>query len=762
MGVSAVVREKLRAFHGSPYSFDRFSTDQIGTGEGAQAYGRGLYFAEREGTARSYRDSLSSRNPNPTYKGRGYDQLDGPEYRALAAIEQEMKFNKNLTAAKAKDAALTSLRLRKRRAGENIDGDRRATVLNEYDEDIDVLQGIDANEVAMGGSMYEVEIDAAPDELLDYDVPLGKQSEEHQRHINEIADNLTEDQLANLDGDKSLLANPDSYPVEFLNTMAAITGSDSAGENALQALGVKGIKYADAQTRFSPGEKTRNFVIFDDRLINIAKKYGFNADALGNVGLYGGATALIAAGMSPEDAQASVEAAQTKSARGDIGNPVDRLMQPVDPRLGSMSQIAPVEEGYRDAAERRLAYMLGDDRQDFRTAEKVFGALDFVPGIGDVQAGVDVRDAAVRGDYLEAGVSSLGLLPLAGGALAKGGKDLIDYLKLPTVDREMSLMQRVGDVDSVNNMNLEYEAGPQTLNLPMLRAEQLLNRPYVSTMADTTRGQGETVTKVDDVEVDATMHGGQDHMVRPGNMQEGSLWASADGAVSGIMNAARQASEIPGAEGKPLFMGYGMAGTSPMFATFTGDVALPVAQARMSPAAKKALDKRIREGSGKVTGVKDWPGIDSPNVYEFMLGAGGKRKKVLDALDEFRGEGALNSSQVRTIVTDPRQLNPQVGALMNVGEIDLNRTPFPSLHPTYNTSVPGTPLGQFGSGFNVLEAKPHNRSGQVFTEEMQTRGHDLSADKLPAQVGKAMQGGLIGVLDEDVINDLVTRGIVKP
>ena len=167
--------------------------------------------------------------------------------------------------------------------------------------------------------------------------------------------------------------------------------------------------------------------------------------------------------------------------------------------------------------------------------------------------------------------------------------------------------------------------------------EQLLNRPYVSTMADTTRGQGETVTKVDDVEVDATMHGGQDHMVRPGNMQEGSLWASADGAVSGIMNAARQASDLPGAEGKPLFMGYGMAGTSPMFATFTGDVALPVAQARMSPAAKKALDKRIREGSGKVTGVKDWPGIDSPNVYEFMLGAGGKRKKVLDALDEFRG-----------------------------------------------------------------------------------------------------------------------------
>ena len=85
----------------------------------------------------------------------------------------------------------------------------------------------------------------------------------------------------------------------------------------------------------------------------------------------------------------------------------------------------------------------------------------------ETQAGVDVRDAAVRGDYLEAGVSSLGLPPLAGGALAKGGKDLIDYLKLPTVDREMSLMQRVGDADSVNNMNVKHEAGPQVMDLPM-------------------------------------------------------------------------------------------------------------------------------------------------------------------------------------------------------------------------------------------------------------------------------------------------------
>ena len=50
---------KLRAFHGSPFRFDRFRMDRMGTGEGAQAYGPGLYFAQREGTAKNYKNILS-------------------------------------------------------------------------------------------------------------------------------------------------------------------------------------------------------------------------------------------------------------------------------------------------------------------------------------------------------------------------------------------------------------------------------------------------------------------------------------------------------------------------------------------------------------------------------------------------------------------------------------------------------------------------------------------------------------------------------
>ncbi|MBQ5848544.1 MAG: hypothetical protein IIW49_06475 [Treponema sp.] len=47
------------AYHGSPHNFDRFTTDAIGTGEGAQSFGWGLYFTNQEDIARWYADKLS-------------------------------------------------------------------------------------------------------------------------------------------------------------------------------------------------------------------------------------------------------------------------------------------------------------------------------------------------------------------------------------------------------------------------------------------------------------------------------------------------------------------------------------------------------------------------------------------------------------------------------------------------------------------------------------------------------------------------------
>ena len=55
------VAQKLNtqtAWHGSPYKFDRFSNEAIGTGEGAQAHGYGHYAAKNKNVAQGYADRL--------------------------------------------------------------------------------------------------------------------------------------------------------------------------------------------------------------------------------------------------------------------------------------------------------------------------------------------------------------------------------------------------------------------------------------------------------------------------------------------------------------------------------------------------------------------------------------------------------------------------------------------------------------------------------------------------------------------------------
>lgn len=46
------------AYHGTPHRFDDFSLEHIGTGEGAQAHGWGLYFAENKDVSEDYRRRL--------------------------------------------------------------------------------------------------------------------------------------------------------------------------------------------------------------------------------------------------------------------------------------------------------------------------------------------------------------------------------------------------------------------------------------------------------------------------------------------------------------------------------------------------------------------------------------------------------------------------------------------------------------------------------------------------------------------------------
>jgi hypothetical protein len=259
------VRKGIKAYHGSPYSFDRFSTEQIGTGEGAQAYGQGLYFAESEDVARGYRKNLSrdrlaqiakDDQSYDTLVGLGLDEspdlgdfstmLSDADGDMARAIQDSMtpRYPNDLLPAFAQSMADA---MKSGRLPASIE----LPTLNK-------------------GSMYEVNIDVEPDELLDWDQLIDEQPSKVLDKLKksdwwEYAEEGIYDR-AGARGDNPTGADLIRWLEE--------DGGEYAAE-ALKDLGVKGVRYADAFTRHkTPDKRSMNYVIFDDRLITIAKKYG--------------------------------------------------------------------------------------------------------------------------------------------------------------------------------------------------------------------------------------------------------------------------------------------------------------------------------------------------------------------------------------------------------------------------------------------------------------------------------------------------------
>lgn len=240
------------AYHGSPYSFDRFSLDKIGTGEGAQAYGHGLYFAEAEDVAKRYRDELSGRVNS----------------KANRLLSQNADIDAAIMSAKSEIDRLNSL--------PNKGGDeRRLNGMIKIQED--AIRELEARKAGAGvgkGAMYQVRINANPEDFIDWDALLSEQNQKVRQIL----------------GESDLLAAADRLSLAARNPMFAgdLIKTDKASpvelSQALSRMGIPGIKYKDAASRGSENA-TRNYVVFDDALIDILKKYGIAIPAIAGGGL---------------------------------------------------------------------------------------------------------------------------------------------------------------------------------------------------------------------------------------------------------------------------------------------------------------------------------------------------------------------------------------------------------------------------------------------------------------------------------------------
>jgi hypothetical protein len=272
----------ITAYHGSPYDFDRFSMDAIGTGEGAQAYGHGLYFTESEPIAQHYRQKLSAVNSTPleevlmTMDGSPADQA-----RFDNDVRQAVSFASTSNSAEvaARDFAAFT--------GRDVTPDL-----------------VDAFERAMveKGRMYEVNIKANPEDFLDWDKTGPEQSEGVRKALTSIANKDPQVMQAFKDamqrGDKGAI-----YESLLQDRLGDIRLNQEAAARRLQEAGISGIKYFDAMSR-NAGEGSRNYVVFDDKMIDIVRKYGI-----------AGAAALL--GISTADVQGAL--AQEQGAQPQRG-----------------------------------------------------------------------------------------------------------------------------------------------------------------------------------------------------------------------------------------------------------------------------------------------------------------------------------------------------------------------------------------------------------------------------------------------------------
>ena len=229
-------------WHGSPHKFDKFDSSKIGTGEGAQAYGHGLYLAESDTVARHYKTAGS--DPSTFVPVRSIrdpaqmaatvlDRAGGDIRHATSVLTQNMQSG-DITAGAA-------LQLLKQRA---------ALPESQY-----------------SGHMYKVDL---PDEhiakMLDYDNPV---SEAMRKPLSDAAMKEFGSGVTGTSGEKLY------KEIVFNFKQAGHPNPTQAATDWLTKQGVPGLRYLDGGSR-GAGTGTSNYVVFpgNESLLQILERNG--------------------------------------------------------------------------------------------------------------------------------------------------------------------------------------------------------------------------------------------------------------------------------------------------------------------------------------------------------------------------------------------------------------------------------------------------------------------------------------------------------
>lgn len=260
------IANPIRAYHGSPHDFDQFSLSKIGTGEGAQAYGHGLYFAENPSVAQMYKETLGDNGMHfPGGEQRQFS-FGTPEEIAQDALKNMGAGDRGMDSVYGAASKYLQDLIDRGYGLEHAGVEKRKAAL-------EILKEWQRKGATYGpiGRMYEVNIHANPEDFLDWDKPLSQQSEKVRQALAASPhDDLQLASTANYTGRQAYEGAAHRRGVRWEGPEQA------AASQRFKEMGIPGIKYLDQGSR-AAGKGTHNYVVFDDRLIDVVKKYGIAA-----------------------------------------------------------------------------------------------------------------------------------------------------------------------------------------------------------------------------------------------------------------------------------------------------------------------------------------------------------------------------------------------------------------------------------------------------------------------------------------------------
>jgi len=284
---------QVEAWHGSPYQFDKFTTDKIGTGEGAQAFGWGLYFTDLESIARNYAEKLAP-TPLKVNKKNIDDYLysedvdaDNIDYtiiydaktkdEALNIIDKEIKTKEKLIEEidefiNDEDNSRVSVA---NAVSRKFDVEKRVQDLYDFYNAIFRAKDYELNE--KNRNLYKVSLHKGktPDQYtwLEWDKPVSRGTSEKI-----VVQFIEEGLVSELDKEYSIQEYILKSGRALYGKLSQELGSDKEASLFLLRAGIDGIKYpAESIARGATSDTARgfNYVVFDENAVEIEEKMLF-------------------------------------------------------------------------------------------------------------------------------------------------------------------------------------------------------------------------------------------------------------------------------------------------------------------------------------------------------------------------------------------------------------------------------------------------------------------------------------------------------